>query len=306
MKVGNFNVTFHRPRLQKEKFPGDKEATMNGRPVSGRPRQKNVLPVQVGPVTPYNQLSSIGAVNQAMNNLREAGTPHDVVIQTTAPIAQYVRDNGQLPDCLIVGDAHTSPAGLMAILAALYEYRNHAGPKTFSFERMPRTERAISQWLAARQNLLAHCIDNDVTIPFPGIANPERARLLTAGLLARQLGFAMHGFDGMKNDAVDLQDRETAMKASLANKIPAGKQVIFTGAAHVPALYEALSPHAGTLAITLTPRQIYPGETDLRDDFSFVLSHPQITVLKPSEPLRSGTLDAAQFIKRELYPPQLR
>jgi len=25
-----------------------------------------------------------------------------------------------------------------------------------------------------------------------------------------------------------------------------------------------------------------------------------------SEPLRSGTLDAAHFIKRELYPPQLR
>ena len=279
---------------------------MNARPVSGRPRQKNVLPVQVGPVTPYNQLSSIGAVNQAMNNLREAGTPHDVAIQTTAPIAQYVLDNGQLPDCLIIGDVHTSPAGLMAVLAALYEYRNYAGPKTFSFERTPRTERAISRWLAARPNLLTHCIDNNVTIPFPGVANPARARILTAGLLAQQLGFAMHGFDGMQNTAVDQEDRECAMKASLANKIPAGKQVIFAGAAHVPALYEALSPRAGTLAITLTPRQIYPGETDLRDDFSFVLTQPQIAVVKPSDALRNGTLDAAQFIKRELYPPQLR
>ena len=305
MKIGNHVVTFHRTEFQKTKFPGDKEATMNARPVSGRPRTSKLPPIQVGALTPYNQLSSIAAVNSALRNLREAKTPRDLVIQTTLPIANYVLANGQLPDCLIVGDVHTAPAGLMAILASLYEYRNFAGPKTFSFERMPRTERAITAWLGARANLLMHCINNDVPIPFPGAGNQARQRLLTAGLLAQQLGFTMHGFDGLKNGAIDLQDRETAMTANLANRIPNGKQVIFTGSAHVPALYDALSPLAGTLAITLTPREVRPGETDLRDKFSHLLSTPQVAVVKPSEQLRSGTLDAAQFIKRELLPPRL-
>jgi hypothetical protein len=315
MRIGNRVLTFHRPEVQKEKFPGEKEAALAAMPRSRRPRAQAKPPIRVDVLSPYNRLPSTASVNRALSQCTEVRTPGAIVSQVAGALRAHVAANGALPDFLVLGDVHRTPAGLMMVLAALHEYRDAPGRKIFSTEIRPQAQERAQRWLDQRPRLLSHCVQNDLRLPFPGIA-PHMTRMMTALMFAKDRGFELNGFDPMKHTAMDLEEREQAMLARLGSTAPAGAlNVVFAGNAHVPKLLDTLSPMGvSTLAISLLPQSIKPGETETRNRMSYLLSSPPVLTrpavhtIMPSPELRNGNLDAAQFIKRELTPwhPPLR
>jgi hypothetical protein len=303
MKIISHVVSFHRLDVQKEHFPGDKEKALNNAAPTRRPRPRSKPPVQVSALTPYNALSSIAEVNRTIATQPQVRTPAELVNRVTRAFSAHVRAaGGQMPNWVLLGDVHKQPAGLMMVMAALHEFRNFKGPKTFSIEARPSQVALADQWLQARPRLFTHCMNNGLDIPFPGI-QPKHRRLFTACMFAKAHGFQLHGFDPLKRTARDLEHREAGMLQSLASEpLPRGVNVIFTGDGHVPVLHEHMAAVGNTLAISMLPKQVHAGEHEARNRLSYLLTTPAIETIMPSDELRDGQLNAVQFIRRELAP----